>query len=163
MFCRTRNRCNTDGVVIGAINMLIDVSDLHQAERAMAHLAAIVMSSEDAIVSKNLQGIVTSWNGAAERLFGYTAEEMIGQPVSRLIPPDRHDEEPGILERIRRGESIEHYETIRRRKDGTDFPISLTVSPLIDFRGRSSEPRKSLGISRSRNAWRRRFWSAIVP
>ncbi len=125
-----------DGVLIGAINMLIDVTDLQLAERAMAHLAAIVMSTEDAIVSKNLQGIVTSWNGAAERLFGYTAEEMIGQPVNRLIPPDRHDEEPGILERIGRGESIEHYETIRRRKDGTDFPISLTVSPLIDHQGK---------------------------
>jgi PAS domain S-box-containing protein len=125
-----------DGVVIGAINMLIDVTDLHLTERAMAHLAAIVTSSEDAIVSKNLQGIVTSWNGAAERLFGYTAEEMIGQPVSRLIPPNRHDEEPGILERIRRGESIEHYETIRRRKDGTHIPISLTVSPLIDHHGK---------------------------
>ena len=125
-----------DGVLIGAINMLIDVTDLQLAERAMAHLAAIVMSTEDAIVSKNLQGIVTSWNGAAERLFGYTEEEMIGQPVNRLIPPDRHDEEPGILERIGRGESIEHYETIRRRKDGTDFPISLTVSPLIDHQGK---------------------------
>jgi PAS domain S-box-containing protein len=131
-----------DGVVIGAINMLIDVTDLHLAERAKAHLAAIVMSSEDAIVSKNLQGIVTSWNGAAERLFGYTAEEMIGQPVSRLIPPDRHDEEPSILERIGRGESIEHYETIRRRKDGTHLPISLTVSPLIDHHG------KIIGVSK---------------
>ncbi len=125
-----------DEVVIGAINMLIDVTDLRLAERAMAHFAAIVMSTEDAIVSKNLQGIVTSWNGAAERLFGYTAEEMIGQPVSRLIPPDRHDEEPGILQRIGRGESIQHYETIRRRKDGTDLPISLTVSPLIDHHGK---------------------------
>ena len=127
---------NAEGVVVGAINMLIDITDLQQAERAMAHLAAIVMSSEDAIISKNLQGIVTSWNGAAERLFGYTAEEMIGQPVSRLIPPDRHDEEPGILERIKRGESIQHYETIRRRKDGTDLHISLTVSPLIDLHGK---------------------------
>jgi PAS domain S-box-containing protein len=83
-----------------------------------------------------LKGIVMSWNGAAERLFGYTAEEMIGQPVSRLIPPDRHDEEPGILQRIGRGESIQHYETIRRRKDGTDLSISLTVSPLIDHHGK---------------------------
>jgi PAS domain S-box-containing protein len=125
-----------DGVVVGAINMLIDVSELQQAERDAAHLAAIVRSSEDAVISKNLQGIVMSWNGAAERLFGYTAEEMIGQPVSRLIPLDRLDEEPGILERIGRGESIEHYETIRRRKDGTDLHISLTVSPLIDIHGK---------------------------
>ena len=125
-----------DGVVVGAINMLIDVSDLHQAQRAEAHLAAIVMSSEDAIISKNLQGSVKSWNGAAEQLFGYTAEEMIGQPVNRLIPPNRHDEEPDILEQIGRGKSIKHYETIRRRKDGSDVPVSLTVSPLIDHHGK---------------------------
>ncbi|MEO6554908.1 MAG: PAS domain S-box protein [Nitrospiraceae bacterium] len=127
---------NAQSVVIGVINMLVDITDLKQAERAMVHLAAIVMSSDDAIVSKNLQGIVTSWNGAAERLFGYTAEEMIGQPVSRLIPVNRHNEEPSILERIRRGESIEHYETIRQRKDGTEFPVSLTVSPLVDLHGK---------------------------
>ena len=127
---------DAEGAIVGAINMLIDVSPLQQAERAMAHLAAIVMSSEDAIISKDLHGIVTSWNGAAERLFGYTAKEMIGQPVSRLIPPERHNEEPGILERIRRGESIDHYETVRRRKDGTDLHISLTVSPLIDLHGK---------------------------
>jgi PAS domain S-box-containing protein len=127
---------NAQGVVIGAINMLIDITDRKQAERAMVHLAAIVVSSEDAIISKNLQGIVTSWNGAAERLFGYTADEMIGQPVNRLIPLDRQDEEIGILERIERGESIEQYETIRQRKDGTSFPISLTVSPLIDLHGK---------------------------
>ena len=127
---------NVQGVVIGTINMLVDITDRKQAERAMVHLAAIVMSSEDAIISKNLQGIVTSWNGAAERLFGYTADEMIGQPVSRLIPSDLQDEETGILQRIGRGESIEQYETIRVRKNGTAFPISLTVSPLIDLHGR---------------------------
>ena len=126
---------NAEGVVVGAINMLMDVSELHQAERAMGHLAAIVRSTEDAIISKDLQGVVTSWNRAAERMFGYTAEEMIGQPVSLLIPPDRHNEEPDILERIGRGESIEHYETIRRRKNGNDFHISLTVSPLTDLHG----------------------------
>jgi PAS domain S-box-containing protein len=127
---------NVQGVVIGTINMLVDITDRKQAERAVVHLAAIVMSSEDAIISKNLQGIVTSWNGAAERLFGYTADEMIGQPVSRLIPSDLQDEETGILQRIGRGESIEQYETIRVRKNGTAFPISLTVSPLIDLHGR---------------------------
>src|SRR5262245_26780267 len=89
---------NARGVVIGTINMLIDITDRKQSERAMAHLAAIVMSSEDAIISKNLQGIVMSWNGAAERLFGYTAEEMIGQQVGRLITDDRHDEGQYILE-----------------------------------------------------------------
>jgi PAS domain S-box-containing protein len=127
---------NARGVVIGAINMLVDITDRKQTERAVAHLAAIVMSSDDAIISKNLQGIVTSWNRAAERLFGYTAEEMIGQSVSRLIPANRHDEEPGILARIRQGQSIEHYETIRLRKDGTEFPVSLTVSPLTDLHGK---------------------------
>ena len=126
----------TAGVVVGAVNMLIDVSELRQAERDIAHLAAIVTSTDDAIISKNLQGIVTSWNGAAERLFGYTAEEMIGQPVSRLIPPDRPNEEPEILARIGRGESIAHYETIRRRKDGTEFHAWLSVSPLIDHHGK---------------------------
>jgi PAS domain S-box-containing protein len=127
---------NTEGAIVGAINMLMDVSEIHEAERALAHLAAIVMSSDDAIVSKDLNGVVTTWNGAAERLFGYTAQEIIGQPVSLLIPPDRYDEEPGILERIRRGESIAHYETIRQRKDGTMFPVSLTVSPLTDSHGK---------------------------
>ncbi len=127
---------SAQGMVIGAINMLVDITDRKQAERAVAHLAAIVTSSEDAIVSQNLQGIVTSWNRAAERLFGYTAEEMIGQPVSRLIPANRHDEEPDILEQIRRGESINQYETIRLRKDGTELPVSLTVSPLTDLHGK---------------------------
>ena len=123
------------GMVIGAINMLVDITDRKEAERAVAHLAAIVTSSEDAIISKDTQGIVLSWNRAAERLFGYTAEEMIGQPVLRLIPANRRDEEADIIERIRRGESIEQYETIRVRKDGSEFPVSLTVSPLTDLHG----------------------------
>ena len=90
---------------------------------------AIVESSDDAIVGKDLNGIVSSWNGAAERLFGYRAEEVIGKSVTILIPPDSHNEEPAILERIRRGERIDHYETVRRRKDGSLVDISLTVSP----------------------------------
>lgn len=127
---------NATGTVVGAVNMLMDITDRKQAEHAVAHLAAIVTSSGDAVISKDLRGIVRSWNGAAERLFGYTAEEMIGQPVSLLIPPDRDNEEPDILKRIERGETITQYETIRRRKDGTDLHISLTVSPLIDPHGR---------------------------
>src|SRR5688572_23571396 len=95
-----------------------DVEGMKPAEVASAHLAAIVRSSDDAIISKDLNGILTSWNKGAERLFGYTAEEAIGKPVTLLIPPDRLNEEPGILERIRRGESIDHYETVRQRKDG---------------------------------------------
>ena len=101
-----------------------------------ARLAAIVESSDDAIVSKNLQGIITSWNAGAERLFGYQAHEAIGRPVIMLIPPDLVNEEPGILDRIRRGERIDHYETIRVRKDGTRLNISLTVSPILDKHGR---------------------------
>lgn len=100
------------------------------------HLAAIVESSDDAIISKDLNGIITSWNKGAERIFGYTADEIIGRPVTTLIPADHQDEEPAILARIRRGERIDHYETIRQRKDGSLLNISLTVSPVKDERGR---------------------------
>ncbi len=93
-------------------------------------LASIVESSGDAILSKNLDGIITSWNKGAERLFGYTAEEAIGKPVTMLIPADRLDEEPTILERIRRGERTDHYDTVRQRKDGSLVDISLTISPI---------------------------------
>src|SRR5262245_60635303 len=101
-----------------------------ELERARDNLAAIVASSEDAIVSKTLEGIVTSWNSGAERLFGYTAEEMIGQPILRVIPPDRHSEETLILSKLRRGERLERYETIRVHKDGHLLEVSLTVSPV---------------------------------
>jgi PAS domain S-box-containing protein len=107
-----------------------------RAEEAVQRLATIVESSDDAIVSKNLDGIILTWNRGAERIFGYKAEEVIGQPVTVLIPPDRFDEEPGILARLRRGEPIDHYETIRRRKDGTLIDVSLTVSPVKDTTGR---------------------------
>ena len=126
---------NALGETIGAINVFADVTELKQAERARRQLAAIVESSEDAIISKDLNGIIASWNQAAARLFGYTAEEMIGKPITLLIPPERHDEEPGILESIRRGERLEHYETIRRRKDGSLVDVSLTVSPIRDTQG----------------------------
>jgi PAS domain S-box-containing protein len=102
---------------------------------AAEHLAAIVESSEDAIASKDLNGIIQSWNRAAERVFGYSAEEIIGQSVLILIPADRRHEEDEILSRIRRGERLEHFETIRRRKDGTLVDISLTVSPIKDAEG----------------------------
>jgi PAS domain S-box-containing protein len=104
-------------------------------ESAAQRLAAIVESSEDAIVAKDLDGIITSWNRGADRLFGYTAEEVIGKPITILIPADRIDEEPAILARIRRGERVDHYETIRRRKDGSLVDISLTVSPIRDAAG----------------------------
>lgn len=102
---------------------------------AHERLAAIVRSSDDAIITKDLTGIITSWNPAAERIFGYTAGEMIGQSILRLIPEDRHDEETTILSRLRRGEHIDHYETIRRHKDGSDVDIALTVSPLRSENG----------------------------
>ena len=101
-----------------------------------ARLAAIVESSFDAIISKDLDGIITSWNPAAERLFGYTASEAIGQPILIIIPPSHHDEEARIITRIRRGERVETFETLRRRKDGTLVPVSLTISPMRAKDGR---------------------------
>lgn len=103
---------------------------------AAAFLAAIVESSEDAIVSKSLSGIITTWNKGAERLFGYTAEEAIGQPITIVIPDDRLDEEPAILVRIRAGERVDHFETVRRHKDGSLIDISLTISPIRDGNGK---------------------------
>jgi PAS domain S-box-containing protein len=107
-----------------------------KAQHAVRHLAAIVEFSEDAIVSKDLNGVITTWNHGAERLFGYTAEEAVGKPVTILIPNDRLDEEPNILQRIRRGESVDHFETLRRHKDGGLIDISLTISPIRDHDGR---------------------------
>jgi PAS domain S-box-containing protein len=120
------------GRIVGAINVFQDVTDWKLAEQASRRLSAIVESSEDAIISKDLNGIILSWNQAAENLFGYTAEEAVGKSITLLIPADRQDEEPGILARIRRGERIEHYETVRQRKDGSLLDISLTVSPIRD-------------------------------
>lgn len=102
---------------------------------AAAMLAAIVESSEDAILSKTLQGVISTWNRGAERLFGYTAEEVVGRSVTILIPPDRLDEEPAILARIHAGERVDHFETVRRRKDGTLLDISLTISPIRNATG----------------------------
>ncbi|MGB9365020.1 MAG: PAS domain S-box protein [Xanthobacteraceae bacterium] len=127
---------DSSGALIGAVNMLLDISQRKSGEHAAQHLAAIVESSDDAIVSKNLDGIIVSWNMGAERLFGYAAEEIIGKPVTTLMPPELRNEEPGILARIRRGERIDHYETLRQRKDGTLMDISLTVSPVRDDSGR---------------------------
>jgi PAS domain S-box-containing protein len=107
-----------------------------QARRdELLRLASIVESSDDAIISKDLRGIIMSWNRGAEQIFGYAAEEMIGKPVTILIPPDRQDEEPRILERIRAGKKIDHFETVRQPKDGTLIDISLCVSPVRDELG----------------------------
>src|SRR6186997_2628701 len=104
-------------------------------EVTLRHLARLVESSDDAIVSKDLNGIIRSWNRAAERMFGYTASEAIGQSIRLIIPEDHQHEEDVILDRIRRGESVQHFETVRRRKDGHLLPISVTVSPIRDNAG----------------------------
>lgn len=127
---------NRSRELVGAVNTLIDQSEHQRADEAMMHLAAIVESSRDAIISKDLTSIVRSWNAAAERLFGYTAEEAVGKSVTMLIPADRQDEETEIIGRILRGERIETYETIRQRKDGSLVPVSLTISPVRDSFGR---------------------------
>jgi PAS domain S-box-containing protein len=107
-----------------------------RADQGSRFLAAIIEASNDAIVSKDLTGLVTSWNRGAERIFGYTADEMIGRPITTLIPPERHSEEVEILERIRRGERVERYDTVRQRKDGSVVDVSLTVSPVKDAAGK---------------------------
>ena len=127
---------DASGALIGAVNMLLDISERKNGERAAQRLAAIVESSDDAIISKDLNGTIVSWNKGAERLFGYSAEEIIGKPVTTLMPLERQNEEPGILARIRRGERMDHYETVRQHKDGTPIDISLTVSPVRDGSGR---------------------------
>ena len=125
-----------DGKPVRMIGATVDITESKTAEQELARVAAIVDSSRDAIVGKDLNGIVTSWNKGAERLFGYTSDEMVGTSITRLIPDDRMDEETEILGRLRRGEYIDHYETIRKRKDGTLLDISLTVSPVSDSRGK---------------------------
>ena len=124
------------GEITGAAKVIRNISDRLRAEEARGRLAAIVDSSDDAIVSKTLDGIVTSWNRGAERLFGYSAAEAIGQSILLIVPADRHSEEADVLRRIRGGQSVDHFETVRRRKDGTLIEISLTVSPVRDSLGR---------------------------
>lgn len=116
--------------------LLLDVSESRHAERELRRLAAIVESSDDAIFAKDLEGTVLTWNHGAERMYGYTAEEMVGQSVKRLSPPDRVAEIDGFLQRLRRGESIEHVETVRVHKDGSRRDVSLTISPIRDESGR---------------------------
>ncbi len=113
-----------------------DFAEPRRSEEMLSHLAAVIEYSDDAIITKTLNGVISSWNPGAQRLFGYTAAEAIGKPVTMLIPDNHLDEEPGILDRLRRGERIDHYETIRRRKDGELINVSLTVSPIKDGTGR---------------------------
>ncbi|HVP63758.1 MAG TPA: PAS domain S-box protein [candidate division Zixibacteria bacterium] len=124
------------GRIIGTSKIAREISERRRADTEHAMLAAIVESSEDAIISKNLDGIIMSWNSSAERLFGYKPEEIIGHSVMRLIPPELHYEEPEIIAKLRRGERIQHFETRRMHKDGHILDISLTVSPVKDSQGR---------------------------
>jgi PAS domain S-box-containing protein len=124
------------GRVAGAVNLLMDVTDQHDAHLESEWLAAIVVSSDDAIISKTLDGFITSWNGGATRIFGYEPSEMIGQSIFRIIPAELHGEESEILARLQRGERIDHYETVRVTKDGRRVDVSLTVSPLRDRSGK---------------------------
>jgi PAS domain S-box-containing protein len=130
---------DSDGRITGGINLLVDITARKIAQAEMDRSArlhsSIVDSSDDAIISKSLDGTITSWNKSAERLFGYAAEEAIGKPVTMLMPPDRLEEEPKIIARLKQGERVDHFETIRCRKDGTLLDISLTISPVRDAKG----------------------------
>jgi PAS domain S-box-containing protein len=140
------------GRIIGTSMVARDISEQRRVESMRAQLAAIVESSDDAIVSKTLEGIITSWNPAAERMFGYSAAEAVGRHITLIIPPERHPEEDDVLARIRRGEKIDHFETVRRMKNGRDLDISLTVSPIRDGSGRIVGASK---VARDISGWRR--------
>ena len=148
-----------DGAVVGVTAIHRDVTEMRQAYETAHRMTSIVEHSDHAIVGRTLEGIITSWNAAAERMFGYTRQEVVGQSIDMLIGVDGSEEISSILARIRAGEHLEHFETIRVRKDGTFFPVSLTISPIHD-RGGSvvglstiardmSERRKSTQIRRS--------------
>ena len=126
---------DASGTIVGASKIARDISLQRNAERTAAQLAAIVESSEDAIVSKSLDGRIQSWNAGARRIFGYTAEEAVGQLITLIIPPELYGEERDILDRMRRGERLDHFDTVRVTKDGRRIPVSLTVSPVRDPRG----------------------------
>jgi PAS domain S-box-containing protein len=133
---------------------MIRVNTMRFRLGVQAMLAAIVDSADDAIVSKDLNATIMSWNAAAERIFGYTAEEAVGRPITMLLPPERRHEENTILATLRRGERIAHFETVRVRKDGRRINVSISVSPIRDSSGRSSGRRRSRGTSRRRRRWR---------
>jgi PAS domain S-box-containing protein len=126
---------SASGEIAEYVGTHVDVTERKRAEEAQLRLAAIVASSDDAIISKTLGGVITTWNAGAQRTFGYAAEEAVGRPVTILIPPDRQDEESQIIERLRRGESVHHFETVRLRKDGRQIHVSLAISPIKDDAG----------------------------
>ena len=156
---------DADGRLLGVVLVFRDVSDRYKAERQAVLLSSIVASSDDAIVSKDLAGTITSWNRGAERMFGYTPEEMIGSSILRIIPTDRHSEEAAIVSKLRRGERVDHYETIRCKKDGRLFDVSITISPLTDDEGNvigaskiardiSEQKRTQRALHESEERWR---------
>jgi PAS domain S-box-containing protein len=160
---------DANGTIIAASKIIRDITERKQANRTIAQVqglvSLIVASSDDAILSKDLNGTITSWNRGAERMFGYTAEEMIGSSILRIIPPDRHSEEAAILSKLRRSERVDHYETVRRKKDGRLFDISITVSPLTDEGGNvigaskiardiSEQKRAQRALHESEERWR---------
>jgi len=126
---------NESGEVDAGLVMEMDITSIKQAEEKSAKLAAIVESSDDAIISKTLESVITSWNDSAQRMFGYTADEIIGEMIYKLIPPDRQDEEPLIIARLTKGDRVEHFETKRLTKDGRLIDVSLTISPIKDKQG----------------------------
>jgi PAS domain S-box-containing protein len=126
---------NKRGKIVGAINCLFDITEHKHAEAAAMRLAAIVQSSHDAVAAKTLEGIVTDWNQGAQRIFGYRPKEIVGKSILTLIPKDRQSEEQEILRKVRHGESLEHYETVRRRKDGRLIDVALTISPIKGPKG----------------------------
>jgi PAS domain S-box-containing protein len=135
LLIRAKGERDAEGRFTNVIGACTDITACKRAEVAMSQLAAIVESSSDAIISKDLDGIITSWNRGAQKLFGYAADEVIGKPVTILFPEERLDEETRILECLRRGERIEHYDTVRRGKDGREIDISLSVSPVRNKAG----------------------------
>jgi len=132
----TANRYAPDGTLQRFLGLGIDITERRRAEAERETLAAIVQFSDDAIVGKTVEGIITSWNAGAERLYGYTVPEALGKPVAMLMPDNRSDDFPLIMSKIRNGEVIQHYETVRQKKDGTRFDVSLMVSPIRDSQGR---------------------------
>ncbi len=127
---------DSGGNIVGAVNCFQDITERKHSEETSQRLAAVIESSDDAIISKNLDSIVTSWNRGAERIFGYLAEEIIGKPIAVLFPPGLQNEEEAIIERIRRGQRVDHYETVRQRKHGSLIDVSLTISPIRNAQGK---------------------------
>jgi len=134
--CWAVPRTTESGGAAGMVGCIADITERKRAEERVRELGAIVESSDDAILGKTLDGIITSWNKGAERIYGYAENEVIGQPISILVAADRQDEAPEMLGRVARGESINHYETVRRRKDGEEIYLSLTISPIRNWEGR---------------------------